>query len=203
MNNNGLLIVISGPSGAGKGTICRELMSHKSSDLELSVSATTRSPRTGEVDGVSYFFKQKDEFRKMIDNNEFIEYAQVYDNFYGTPKKYVMDKIEEGKDVILEIDVQGAMKVKQNIQDAVFIFIMPPSMKELKYRITCRGTESKQDIDKRMGNAYCEVCSARCYDYVVINDDIAKAAERVKCIIIAEKCRLNRSKIDFDSFKEE
>jgi guanylate kinase len=203
MNNKGLLIVISGPSGAGKGTICNELKSQKLANLELSVSATTRSPRVGEVDGVSYFFKQKDEFAKMIDNNDFIEYAKVYDNFYGTPKQYVIDKLEEGKDVILEIDVQGAMNVRENTKDAVFIFIMPPSMQELKSRIKFRGTESKNDIDKRMGKAYGEVCCAKCYDYIVVNDDLAKAAEKVKCIITAEKCRLNRSKIDFDSFKEE
>lgn len=200
MNNKGLLIVISGPSGAGKGTICRELLGRNISNLELSISATTRMPRTGEIDGVSYFFKDKDEFRKMIDGNDLLEYAQVHDNFYGTPKQYVMDKMHEGKDIILEIDIQGAMKIKQQYRDAVFIFIMPPSYEELKNRIVGRGTECEQEIEKRLKNAREEVRLAPYYEYVIINDDIKTAADKLNCIIIAEKCKIDRCHIDFENY---
>lgn len=201
--NKGLLIIISGPSGAGKGTVCKELMSMELPELEVSVSATTRKPRTGEIEGISYFFKEKEEFVQMINQNEFIEYAQVYDNFYGTPRSYVQNKLDNGKDVILEIDIQGAMQVKKNNPEGVFVFIMPPSFEELKHRITSRGTESKDDILKRLHEAYKEVCSSRNYDYIVINDDVHSAAEKVRSIITAEKCKLKRCKIDYDSYKEE
>jgi guanylate kinase len=202
MNSKGLLIVISGPSGAGKGTICRELLRSYSDNLQLSVSATTRKPRDGEAEGVNYFFKDKAEFTKMAENGEFIEYAKVHDNYYGTPKKYVMDKLEEGKNVILEIDVQGGIKVKHVFPEAVFIFIMPPSFEELKKRIEGRGTETEQDICKRMKNAYGEVCHANDYNYVVVNDDLNDAAERINCILTAEKCRVSRCNIDFENFRE-
>lgn len=201
MVTNGLLIVISGPSGAGKGTVCKE--AKNALNLELSVSATTRKPRIGEVDGINYFFKQKDEFIQMIEKDEFIEYAQVYDNYYGTPKQIVLDKMKEGKDIILEIDVQGAMQVKKNYPEAVFIFIMPPSFDELKKRIVYRGTETPQDIAKRMHNAYKEICNASQYDYVVINDDIKSACGKIASIITAERCRLKRCQINFDEYKEE
>lgn len=201
--NKGLLIIISGPSGAGKGTVCKELMSMQLPQLEVSVSATTRKPRTGEVEGISYFFKTREEFVQMINQNEFIEYAQVYDNFYGTPRSYVQNKLDNGIDVILEIDIQGAMQVKKNNPEGVFVFIMPPSFEELKHRIISRGTESQQDILKRLHEAYKEVCSSRNYDYIVINDDVHAAAEKVRSIITAEKCKLKRCKIDYDSYKEE
>ncbi|MGE5632895.1 MAG: guanylate kinase [Caulobacteraceae bacterium] len=202
MDAKGLLIVISGPSAAGKGTVCRELLRSYGDNLEFSVSATTRKPREGEVEGVNYFFKDKEEFLRMIENGEFIEYAQVYDNYYGTPKKYVMDKLEQGKNVILEIDVQGAMKVKEEFSTGVFIFIMPPSFEELKKRIEGRGTETQADICKRMKNAYGEVRHVINYDYVVINDDIKAAADRINCILVAEKCRFKRCKIDFENYRE-
>jgi len=203
MKSKGLLIVISGPSGAGKGTICKELLCSCSNNLELSVSATTRKPRNGEVEGVNYFFKDKDEFVRMIENGEFIEYAKVHDNYYGTPKKYVMDKLEEGKNVILEIDVQGGLKVKQIFPEAVFVFIMPPSFEELKKRIEGRGTETEQDICKRMKNAYGEVSYANNYDYVVVNDELRDAAAKINCILTAEKYRVKRCNTDFENFKEE
>jgi guanylate kinase len=201
--SKGLLIIISGPSGAGKGTVCKELMSIQLPELEVSVSATTRKPRPGEIEGISYFFKEKEEFLQMINQNEFIEYAQVYDNFYGTPRSYVQNKLENGKDVILEIDIQGAMQVKKNNPEGVFVFIMPPSFEELKHRIISRGTESQKDILKRLHEAYREVCSSRNYDYIVTNDDVHLAAEKVRSIITAEKCKLQRTKIDYDSYKEE
>lgn len=202
MKNKGLLIVISGPSGAGKGTICRELLRCYSDNLELSVSATTRKPREGEFEGVNYFFKEKAEFAAMAENGEFIEYAKVHDNYYGTPRKYVADKLEEGKNVILEIDVQGGMKVKQVFPNAVFIFIMPPSFEELKKRIEGRGTDTKQDICKRMKNAYGEVCHAHNYDYVVVNDDLNDAAAKINCILTAEKCKIRSCNFDFENFRE-
>ncbi|HWQ30397.1 MAG TPA: guanylate kinase [Negativicutes bacterium] len=202
MKSKGLLIVISGPSGAGKGTICRELLRNYSDDLELSVSATTRKPRAGEVEGVNYFFREKAEFVQMVENGEFIEYAKVHDNYYGTPKKYVMDKLEEGKNVILEIDVQGGAKVKHVFEEAVSIFIMPPSLEELRKRIEGRGTETEQDICKRMKNAYGEIGHVYEYDYVVVNDDLGEATGKINCILTAEKCRIRRSNIDFENFKE-
>lgn len=201
--SKGLLIIISGPSGAGKGTVCKELMSMQLSELEVSVSATTRKPRPGELEGISYFFKEKEEFIQMIDQNEFIEYAQVYDNYYGTPRSHVQNKLDKGKDVILEIDIQGAMQVKKNNPEGVFVFIMPPSFEELKHRIISRGTETQNDILKRLHEAYKEVCSSRNYDYIVINDDVHLAAEKVRSIITAEKCKLKRCKIDYNSYKEE
>ena len=202
MKSKGLLIVISGPSGAGKGTICRELLRSYSEDLELSISATTRQPREGEAEGINYFFKEKPEFISMAENGEFIEYAKVHDNYYGTPKKYVMDKLEEGKSVILEIDVQGGMKVRHVFDEAVFVFILPPSFTELRKRITGRGTETEQDICKRMKNAIEEINHVHNYDYVVVNDDVKDAAARINCILTAEKCKIKRCNFDFENFKE-
>lgn len=203
MAAKGLLIVISGPSGAGKGTICRALMGQKIPNLVLSVSATTRLPRNGEIEGISYFYKKKDEFEEMIAKDAFFEYAEVYDNYYGTPKQYVIDQLENSKDVILEIDIQGALKVCRDYPDAISIFIMPPSFEELKHRIMLRGTESVQDIEKRMAKTYAEVCNAKDYEYVVTNDDISVAVHKIQCIIAAEKCKFQRSNFDFNQYKEE
>ncbi len=203
VNNKGLLIVISGPSAVGKGTICKELMKRGIDNLELSVSATTRRPRQGEIDGINYYFKEKEVFEKMIESEDFLEFARVYDNYYGTPKKNVMDKISNGKDVILEIDIQGAKRVKRNYEDGIFIFIMPPSFKELKNRIVKRGTETQKDMNKRMTCAFEEVQQAKYYDYIVVNDNLNSAVEKIYCIIKAEKCRLSRYHIDLSEFKEE
>jgi guanylate kinase len=172
MNKKGLLIVISGPSGAGKGTICKAIL-EKHPEIQLSVSVTTRPLREGEVDGVNYFFKSEGEFLAMVENGEFLEYAKVFDAYYGTPKKYVKDMLLAGQDVILEIDIQGALKVKDKFEEGVFIFIVPPSMDELKRRIVSRGTESQEAI---------------------VNDTIEEATRKIEAIIIAEKCRVDRNR---------
>lgn len=203
MCDEGLLIVISGPSGVGKGTICKELIRENINNIELSVSATTRKPRNGESEGISYYFKGKDEFEEMIKDGQFLEYAKVYDNYYGTPKAQVINKLKEGKDIILEIDTQGAMQVKRNFKEGIFIFIMPPSYQELKKRIINRGTESEDDIKKRLKCAFLEIERVNNYDYIVVNDVIDKAVSKIDCIIHAEKCRLCRYNIDFSEFKEE
>ncbi len=200
MKNRGLLLVISGPSGAGKGTVCRELLK-KNKDLKLSISTTTRDPRPGEVEGVNYFFRSKEEFEQMIVEGEFLEYAKVYDNYYGTPKPYVKKQLLDGNDIILEIDIQGALKVKEKYEDGVFIFILPPSMEELKKRIVNRGTETKEQVLKRFEHAYRELNFIKRYNYVVVNDQVKNAVEKINAIIIAEKCRVDRNKglyLDFE-----
>lgn len=190
---NGLLIVISGPSGVGKGTVCKRLLSDNDK-ISLSVSATTRKARTGEIDKVSYFFMGKEEFEDMVEKKEFLEYAYVHGNYYGTPKKYVLDKIEKGQDVLLEIDIQGALKVKDIYPEGVFIFIMPPSMEELKKRIVNRGTETEEAIARRLEAAYKEIEYVFKYDYVVLNDEIETAVNKIESILDAEKCKVNRQK---------
>lgn len=200
-NNKGLLIVLSGPSGAGKGTICKELI--ESGDFYLSVSATTRKPREGEVEGKNYYFLTKEEFRKKITEDGFLEYAEVYDNLYGTPRSKVLEAIEEGKDVILEIDIQGALKVKEKYPQGVFIFILPPSMEELKQRIINRGSETPESLVKRFKSAYQEINYVSKYNYAVVNDTVDDAVSKIKGILSAEKCRVDRIKDDILNSKEE
>jgi len=197
----GLLIVLSGPSGAGKGTICKALMK-KEKNLKLSISATTRQPRSGEIEGKNYFFKSEEEFEKMIENDSFLEWAKVYDHYYGTPKDFVLKNLEEGNDVVLEIDIQGALKIKEKFPEGVFIFILPPSMEELKNRIKKRGTETEEEIIKRFKSAYEELNYVSRYNYVVINDSVEEAVEKIKAIIIAEKCRVDRNKDLYLEIKE-
>ena len=199
--DNGLLVVISGPSGAGKGTICK-MLKDKMTDLKVSVSATTRKPREGENEGESYFFISNDEFIKKINDDEFLEYAKVYGNYYGTPKKEVFKQLKAGNDIILEIDIQGALQVKKNYPKGVFIFILPPSLKELQNRIEGRGTDSKEVILKRMEWAYDELDYVFEYDYVVLNDEVEAAVNKIKCIIDAEKNRAIRKKAIINKIRE-
>ena len=192
-NRKGLLLVISGPAGVGKGTINLSLIS-RNSDIRMSVSATTRQPRPGEIDGVHYFFKTEEEFQKMIESGAFLEYMRVFNtHYYETPKSFVEQELDEGRSVILEIDVQGAMRVKAAYPDAVLIFIAPPSMSELKSRLIHRGTESSEAIERRFETAYHEMELVDRYDYVVVNDILDLAIARTEDIIVAERCKVSRN----------
>lgn len=201
-NNKGLLIVVSGPSGAGKDTICQKLIKENSS-IWMSVSMTTRKPRPLEKDGVDYFFVSSEEFENKINDNTFLEYASYNDNYYGTPKDKVEEKLNEGKDVILVIDINGAINIKKIIPSALFIFIMPPDMETLKNRLIGRKTESKDKVVKRFITAYNEVNNYKKYNYVVVNDKVEDAVNKVKSIIQSEKCRVDRIEDIYLGNKEE
>ena len=193
LKRKGILLVLSGPSGAGKGTVCHKVREGLK-NIKYSISATTRKPRTIEREGREYFFLTKEEFEKRIEEGKFLEWALVYDNYYGTPRDYVEEILEQGYDCILEIDTQGAMQIKEKKEDAVFVFIAPPSMEELKKRLTFRGTEKPEEIAKRLGNAEKEFKNLPNYDYVVVNDRIEKAVIEIEAIITAEKLRTFRNK---------
>lgn len=201
--SNGSLIIISGPSGTGKGTICSELLK-QNQDIYSSISVTSRSKRGEEQDGREYNFVTKEKFEKMIHNNELLEYAIVHGGeYYGTPKDKVEKNLNEGKDVLLEIDIQGALKVKDKFPEGIFIFIMPPTMKELVKRLINRHTESKEKILERFKNAYKEINEIKKYNYVVVNDDLEEAVKKVEAIIISEKCRVDRIEdVDLDNQEE-
>lgn len=199
MTKKGLLLVVSGPSGVGKGTICKEYLS-RYDDCALSVSATTRAPRDGETDGVSYFFLSHDEFRKKIDAGGFLEHAVFCDNYYGTPKDAVMEKLEAGMNVILEIEVQGALQVRAHYPEAVFVFVIPPSMEELENRLRGRGTETDDVIAKRLERAKAEFKYIDKYNYTLTNDTVENAVGVLHSIIEAEKCVMARN---YDYLKEE
>lgn len=189
--NRGLLIVLSGPSGVGKGTVCSALRG-KLPNLVYSVSATTRAPRSGEREGVNYFFKTREQFQEMIARDALLEYAEYVGNYYGTPRDFVEKTLSEGKDIILEIEVQGALKVKEKFPEAVFVFLLPPSLNDLKQRIVGRGTESQDKIDHRLKVAVEEMNLFNRYDYAVVNDEIDCACERIGAIITAEHCKSER-----------
>ena len=189
----GTLFVVSGPSGTGKGTVIKRLLENHQNDVFLSVSATTRSPRNGEIDGTHYYFKSVNEFKNMIDNDGLLEWACFCGNYYGTPKKIVDDKLNSGIDVILEIEVQGAMKIKEKDLDARFIFILPPSFSELKARIVGRKTETDEVIEKRMVTAKEELLFAEKYDYVIMNDFVDNAVEQFESILNAERYKTDKN----------
>lgn len=201
-NNKGLLIVVSGPSGAGKDTICQKLIK-ENSNIWMSVSMTTRKPRPLEKDGIDYFFVSNKEFENKINDNTFLEYASYNDNYYGTPKDKVEEKLNEGKDVILVIDINGAVNIKKIIPSALFIFIMPPDMETLKNRLIGRKTESKDKVVQRFITAYNEVNNYKKYNYVVVNDKVEDAVNKVKSIIQSEKCRVDRIEDIYLGNKEE
>ncbi|MDD2483873.1 MAG: guanylate kinase [Eubacteriales bacterium] len=200
--HKGLLFVVSGPSGAGKGTICKSLTER--SNIDLSVSMTTRQPRPGEIDGVSYYFVPKEGFLENLENDGFLEHACVFGNYYGTPKAPVLESLEEGRDVVLEIDIQGAMQIRQSYPKAIFIFILPPSMAELRKRITRRGSETEAAINERMGKALKEVSYIDKYDYCVVNGELKEAVDRVIAIVKAEHSRVAEDVYDLiEKYKKE
>ena len=198
----GQLIIVSGPSGAGKDTVINEVMK-KQENAWISISATSREKRPGEKEGINYYYLTKEEFEQKIEENYFLEYAEYAGNYYGTPKETIVEKLEKGIDVILVIEIQGAMKIKELIPEALFIFIMPPSENELMKRLKGRKTEDKKKIIERFNIAYKEINEVTKYNYVVINDEVKEAALKIKAIIKAEKCRVDRIEEMLMSNKEE
>lgn len=193
MNEKGILIVVSGFSGSGKGTLMKELLTRYPDTYALSISATTRLPREGEVDGREYFFVSKDEFEKMIAKGELIEYAKYVENYYGTPRDYVEKKLDEGKDVILEIEIQGALNVKKMFPDTLLLFVTPPSAEELRKRLVGRGTETMDVIESRMDRACEEAEGMENYDYLIVNDSLDRCVEEMHSIIQGEHRRSSRN----------
>ena len=202
MKDKGLLLVISGFSGAGKGTVVKRLL-EQHNDYALSISATTRSPREGEQNGREYFFKTKEEFEKMIEASELIEYARYVDNYYGTPQAYVEEQLKEGKNVILEIEIQGALNIKKMFPDAVLLFIMPPSAEELERRLVGRGTEDEATIRARLSRASEEAQGVENYNYIVINDDVDACVETINSIVSSEKKKAVNNIDLINNIKEE
>ena len=199
----GKLFIISGPSGTGKGTICKALLERN--DIEISISMTTRAPREGEIHGVSYYFATREEFEKTIAEGGFLEYADVFGNYYGTPKAMVVEKLEQGRDVVLEIDVQGAINAKKVYPESVLIFILPPSLEELRARIVGRGTETEDVINLGLSKALEEMSYIDKYDYYVVTDVIDDAIIRTEAIMLAEHGRVIRDDVEtmLDKYKEE
>lgn len=193
LNDRGLLVVISGPSGVGKGTVRKALFKREGHNLEFSVSMTTRSPREGEVDGKDYYFVSKEKFKEEIKKGNLLEHAKFVNNYYGTPKDKVMEQLDQGKEVVLEIEVQGALQVKAKMTDAVYIFIAPPSWEALEKRLTSRGTETSDIIMERLTKARNEIMLASSYDYIVINDEVENAVDKIIAIIRAEHAKCSRA----------
>ncbi len=202
MEKRGILLVVSGFSGAGKGTLMKELL-HRYDNYALSVSATTRKPREGEVEGREYFFKTREAFEQMIAGDELIEYACYVGNYYGTPRAYVEQQLAGGRDVVLEIEIQGARKVKERFPDTVLLFVSPPDAQELKKRLAHRGTESPEVIESRLARAVEEAEGIEDYDYFVINDDLDTCVEHVHRIVECERSRVSRAKERIYDIREE
>ncbi len=191
-NDKGLLIVLSGPSGVGKGTVRKALFDDEETNFKYSISMTTRDKREGEVDGVDYFFKTHEEFEKLIEQDKFIEYAKYVGNYYGTPVDFVHETMEKGHDVFLEIEVEGAKQVRDKFPEALFIFLAPPSIDHLESRLVGRGTDSKEIIEHRISEAKKELNLMNLYDFVVINDSIEEAKRKIRCIVEANHLRRSR-----------
>lgn len=199
----GILTVVSGFSGAGKGTIMKRLLEKYPDHYALSISATTRAPRQGEVDGREYFFRTVDRFEKMIENDELLEYARYVNNYYGTPKAYVQEQLAKGKDVILEIEIQGALKIKEKYPDTVLLFVTPPSFGELERRLVGRGTESPEVVRERLCRAGEECKGIEAYDYLIVNDELEECVEQVHSILRDEHTRIFRKKTFINDMKTE
>ncbi|KRM68067.1 guanylate kinase [Apilactobacillus ozensis] len=197
MAKRGMLIVLSGPSGVGKGTVRKALFNEPDVDFQYSISMTTRKPREGEVNGKDYFFVSKEEFEENIKNGDMLEYAKYVDNYYGTPLKYVNETLDSGRDVFLEIEVNGAMQVRANSPEAVFVFLTPPDLISLKNRLIGRGTDDMDVINKRIKKAAVEIKMMRNYDYAVLNDKVENAVKRIKTIVNSERLKVNRVMPDY------
>ena len=202
MKKQGTLVVVSGFAGTGKGTVMKELLGRYDS-YALSISATTRNPRPGEVDGREYFFKTKEEFEQMIADNEFVEHACYVGNYYGTPKKYVQEQLAEGKDVILEIEIQGALNIKSQFPDALLLFIAPPSADVLQSRLVGRGTETAEVIEQRLARAVEESKGIENYDYLVVNDDLDECVENVHQMIQSAGWKMSRREADVEELRRQ
>ena len=197
----GILFILSGPSGVGKGTV-RQRLFEQETHLKYSVSATTREKRDGEQEGIDYFYTTKEQFEAMIQNGELLEHAKYVENYYGTPRAYVKEQLEKGNDVFLEIEVQGALQVKENFPEGVFIFLFPPSLEELKNRIIGRGTESDELVRNRLKEAEKEISMMSEYDYVVVNDDVDQAVQKIKAVITSEHCKRERIEAEYKKILE-
>lgn len=193
LNKKGLLVVLSGPSGVGKGTVRKALFNMDNHDLTYSVSMTTRLPREGEVDGEDYYFVSREEFERRIENDMFLEYAEFVGNYYGTPMDKVREKMNEGHEVVLEIETAGALQVRKKMKDAILVFLVPPTKKALYDRLIARGTENSYQVNKRIAKADSEFKLAHKYDYIVVNDEVNNAADRIFAIIRAEHAKTERS----------
>ena len=198
----GMLIVISGPSGCGKDSVVKNLLT-KNKNIWVSISCTSRDKRQNEEDGKDYYFVTKEEFEEKIKNNEMLEYAKYTNNYYGTPKKYIKEHLDKGEDVILIIEIQGALKIKEILKETIFIFILPPSMDELRKRLVGRNTESIEKVEERFKTAYQEINEVKKYNYAIVNDEIDKAADKINSIIQAERCRIDRIEEVYLNTKEE
>ena len=199
--NKGILVVVSGFSGAGKGTVMKRLM-EKYDGYALSVSATTRKPRPGEEDGREYFFRTRDEFEKLIEEDALLEYARYVENYYGTPRSYVEEQLQAGRNVILEIEIQGAMKIKEKIPEALLVFVTPPTVEELERRLTGRGTETAQVIADRLARAGEEAEGMGQYDYILVNDTVEECVDHLHQIIVSEHSRVSRNNLQYGPFPE-